>query len=340
MGGPLSKFSLDVLQRRVFPFARATDPDIILGAAFGEDVALTRVGAEILVSHMEPIVGAVGKIGWLAVHVACNDVAAAGVAPRWLLLLVLVPRLEDEELLGQIMQDASRAAQEVGASIIGGHTGCSAGLSRPLVAVTALGTASGREPVRTGGARVGDHVLVTKGIVLEGTAILAQDFADVARGLDLSEEDLEEGGRVMARVSVLPEALALAENGVTAMHNVTRGGILETLLEIAYLSAAGTEVEFSRLPIPPIVSRFAQVFEFDPLQMISSGTLVVTVPPERVAQVSVALDKLGTPFASVGRVTDGVGVHVLKDGTTTDYVGIRCEEDELARIWALYPRNG
>jgi hydrogenase expression/formation protein HypE len=336
----LSKFSLDVLQRRVFPFVWATDPDIILGAAFGEDVALTRVGEEILVSHVDPIVGAVGKLGWLAVHVACNDVATAAVAPRWLLLLVLVPRLEDEELLGQIMQDASRAAQEMGASIIGGHTGYSAGLSRPLVAVTALGSASGREPVRTGGAKVGDKVLVTKGIALEGTAILAQDFADVARGLGLSEVELEEGGRVMAKVSVLPEALALAENGVTAMHDVTRGGILETLLEIGHLSGVGVEVEFSRLPIPPIVSRFGQVFQFDPLQMISSGALVVTVPPERVARVSVALEELGTPFAFVGHVTDGAGVHVLKDGGTIQYTEIRCEEDELARIWALYPRNG
>jgi hydrogenase maturation factor len=236
----LSKFSLDVLQRRVFPFVRATDSDIILGAAFGEDVALTRVGGDILVSHVDPIVGAVGKIGWLAVHVACNDIAAAGVAPRWLLLLVLVPRLEDEELLGRIMQDASRASQEVGASIIGGHTGYSAGISRPLVAVTALGTASGREPVRTGGARVGDQVLVTKGIAL----------------------------------------------------------------------------------------------------VISSGTLVVTVPPERVAQVSAALEELGTPFAFVGHVTDGAGVRVLKDGGAIHHAEIRCEEDELARIWALYPRNG
>jgi len=74
--------------------------------------------------------------------------------------------------------------------------------------------------------------------------------------------------------------------------------------------------------------------------MISSGTLVVTVPPERVARVSTALKELGTPVAFVGRVIGGAGVHILKDGTTTHYVGIRCEEDELARIWALYPRNG
>ncbi len=335
----MSKFSLDVLQRQVFPFTRATDPDIILGAAFGEDVALTRVGGDILASHVDPIVGAVAEIGWLAVHVACNDVAAAGVAPRWLLLLVLVPRPEDEELLGEIMHDANRAAQEIGASIVGGHTGYSAGLSRPLVAVTALGTASGREPVRTGGARVGDHVLVTKGIALEGTAILAQDFADVAQRLGLSEVELEEGRRLMAGVSVLPEALLLAENGATAMHDVTRGGILETLLEIARLSAVGIEVTYSRLPIPPIVSRFSQAFQYDLLQMISSGTLAVTVPPERVVQVSAALEELNMPFAFVGRVTEGEGVHVFKDGGVVHYTEMRCEEDELARMWALYPRD-
>jgi hydrogenase expression/formation protein HypE len=335
----MSKFSLDVLEQRVFPYARAKDPDVILGAAFGEDVALTRVGEDILVSHVDPIVGAIGDIGWLAVHVACNDVAASGIQPRWLQLLVLVPRMEDVELLERIMQDASRAAKEVGASIIGGHTGYSAGLSRPLVAVTALGTASGEEPVLTGGARAGDRVLVTKGIALEGTAILAQDFADVAGRLGLSEEELAEGRSVMAEVSVMPEALVLAANGITAMHDVTRGGVLETLLEIANLSGVGIEVTFSALPIPDIVSRFAEAFAFDPLRMISSGTLAVTIPPERVEAVSEALEEMGTPFAFVGRATEGTGVRVHKDCETAHHTEIRCEEDELARLWALYPRD-
>ena len=337
----MSKFSLDVLQRRVFPFAQPDDdPDIILGAAFGEDVALTRVGGDILASHVDPIVGAIGDIGWLAVHVACNDVAASGIRPRWIQLLVLVPRMEEEDLLEKIMRDAGRAAEEIGVSIIGGHTGYSAGLSRPLVAVTALGTASGREPVLTRGAKIGDHVLVTKGIALEGTAILAHDFADVARKLGLSGEELEEGQRVMADISVMPEALVLASQGVTAMHDVTRGGILETLLEIACLSEVGIEVEFSRLPIPSIVSRFAQAFRFDPLRMISSGTLAATVPPERAEEVSTALEELGTPFAFVGRVIEGGGVHIIGDGKARHYVEICSEEDELARMWTLYPRDG
>ena len=246
----MSKFSLDVLQKRGFPFTQSNDSDVILGAAFGEDVALTRVGGDILVSHVDPIVGAIGDIGWLAVHVACNDVAAARMPPRWLLLLVLVPRLEDEELL-------------------------------------------------------------------------------------------EQGRRVMAEVSVLPEALVLADNGVTAMHDVTRGGgVLETLLEIAHLSGVSIELEFARLPIPFIVSRIAQAFQFDPLRMISSGTLAVTIPEARVTQVSKALKALGTPVAFVGRVVEGAGVHALKDGMVIQHAEIRCEEDELARMWAVYPRDG
>jgi hydrogenase expression/formation protein HypE len=204
--------------------------------------------------------------------------------------------------LEQIMRDANRAAEEVGASIIGGHTGYSAGLSRPLVAITALGKAEGRRPVLTGGAEVGDRVLITKGIAPEGTAILAQDFADVVRELGLSEEELEKGRGVMAKVSVVPEASVLAAEGVTAMHDVTRGGILETLLEIAHLSKVGIELESSQLPIPSIVSRFAEAFRLDPLRMISSGTLAVTVPPERVGDVSRVLEELSTPFAFVGRV--------------------------------------
>jgi hydrogenase expression/formation protein HypE len=335
----MSKFSLNDLERHVFPFVGTNDPDVILGSAFGEDVALTRIGDDVLVSHVDPIVGAISNIGWLAVHVACNDIATSGAPPRWILLLVLVPTKEDKRLLEQIMRDASRASDEIGVSIIGGHTGYSPGISRPLVAVTALGIAPDRKPVRTSGAQVGDHVLVTKGIALEGTAILAQDFADVAIGSGLNRQDLEEASKLMGEVSVVQEALVLAENGATAIHDATRGGVLEALLEIALLSNVGLSIDDSRVPILPVVSQFARAFQFDPLRMISSGTLAATVPPERISAVTDSLRKKGIPFADVGRVTDGTGVLLLRKNGNVYYRDIHCEEDELARMWALYPRN-
>ncbi len=335
----MSKFSLDVLNRHVFAYTGTRDPDVILGAVFGEDAALTRVGGDILASHLDPIVGAVEEIGWLAVHVTCNDIAATGIPPRWILPLVLVPRPEDEALLGEIMGDARRAADELGVSIIGGHTGYSAGLSRPLVAVTALGVAAGRKPVRTEGAKVGDTVVVTKAIALEGTAILAHDFADVARQLGLEDDALEEARALMDKISCVREALALADSGATSMHDVTRGGVLETLLEMAQLSGVMIEVDADLLPLPPVIERFAKAFEFDPLRMISSGTLAATIPPDAEAEVQSRLDKLGVPVAFVGTVREGGGVRVKSAAGETHYTESRCEEDELARLWLRYPRD-
>jgi hydrogenase expression/formation protein HypE len=336
----MSKFSLDVLNKCVYPYLETHDPDVILGAVFGEDTALTQVGGDILVSHLDPIVGAVKNIGWLAVHVACNDVATSGAPPRWILILVLVPRKNDEGLLEEVMRDVGRAAGETGVSIIGGHTGYSSNLSRPLVAVTALGTISGREPICTKGARVGDHILVAKGIALEGTAILAYDFADVARQLGLSEDDLDEARRLMKDVSVIPEALTLAEQGATAMHDVTRGGLLETLLEIAQRSEVGLRVDASCIPIHPVVSRFARAFRFEPLKMISSGTLVATIPPQFVQVAGQKLSEKHISFADVGQVIEGNGVEIITDGKIAHYHEIHCEDDELARIWELYPQIG
>lgn len=332
----MSKFSLEVLNRCVYPHFQTNDPDVLLGAVFGEDVALTKIGGDILASHVDPIVGAVQNIGWLAVHVACNDIATCGAPPRWILPLILVPSKDDEALLSEIMHDVSRASEEIGVTIIGGHTGYSANLSRPLVAVTALGTLANRQPVLTRGAKPGDRVLVTKGIALEGTGILASDFSQAAMKLGLTKQDLEEAKALMKDVSVIPEALILAGHGASSMHDVTRGGLLETLMEIALLSETGIKINFDSIPVHEIVDRFAKAFGYDPLKMISSGTLAATISPENLKNAKKELTEKGVSFADIGVVTEGNGVQILRGEDVIHYEEIRPEEDELARMWNEY----
>ena len=333
----MSKFPLDVLKRCVYPFFYNNDNDVIIGAEFGEGVALTKIGESVLVSHVDPIVGAVKDIGWLAVHVACNDIATSGTRPRWILTLVLVPNKEDEQLLKEIMKDIRRAADEIGVSVIGGHSGYSANLSRPLVSVTALGVLSNNQPpILTRGAHIGDHVFITKGIALEGTAILATDFKKTAQELGLSEQEIAQAKNILKEVSILTEALIFAECGVTAMHDVTRGGLLETLLEMAELSSLRIKVDALKIPISPIVTTFAQTFQFDPLKMISSGTLVATIPPDQIGKVQRRLTESGILFADIGNVVPGQGVAIYRGEQVTEYREIHCEEDELARMWEIY----
>jgi len=332
----MSKFSLEVLNQFVYPHFKTDDPDVIVGSTFGEDVALTRVGSDLLASHLDPIVGAVENIGWLAVHVACNDVATCGAPPRWIQLLVLIPDKEDKELLSHIMGDVAKAAEEVNVSIIGGHTGYSANLTRPLVAVTALGVLSDQQPVLTQGVRPGDRLLVTKGIALEGTAILAYDFAGTARKLGLDDDDLDDAKKLMNQISIVPEALILARQGASAMHDVTRGGLLETMLEMAVVSGVGFSVDYNSIPMPKVAVRFAEAFRYDPLRMISSGTLLAAMPPEQLDRASSALDQAGIRYAVVGEVVDGQGVTISRREEKTVYQSVRPEDDELARMWEEY----
>lgn len=339
----MSKFPLEVLKRHVYPYTvgKHHDPAVILGSSFGEDVAVTQLGGDLLLSHVDPIVGAVKGIGWLAVHVACNDIAASGIRPRWIQLLVMVPSPRHVDHVEQIMSDAARASESLGVTIIVGHTGYSDGLQRPLVAVTALAPAEGRRVVTTGGAKPGDRVYVTRGIGLEGTGILASDFAEDARSRGLGEEDLGGALKLLESVSVVPEALELADLGATAMHDVTRGGVLETFLEIGCCSGVCMDIDASALPVPLVVKRFAHVFGFDPLKMISSGTLAVTLPPQSAEEAEKRFEKGFCDLKQVGVVTEGEGVRLReKGGADRFFTEMACEEDELARMWEVLAPGG
>ncbi len=334
----MSKFPFEVLQECVYPYTRSKhhDPSVLMGSTFGEDVALTEVGGDILLSHVDPIVGAVSGIGWLAMHVACNDIACSGIRPRWAQILLLVPSREDHQLVKEIMSDAAKAAAEIEVTIVGGHTGYSSGISRPVVAVTAIAPAMKRRIVKTGGARPGDQVIITGGAGIEGTSILATDFREEGKFLGLTDNEIQEASKLAKEVSVVEGAMILADNGATAMHDVTRGGIVETTMEIARLSGLLMEIDADLVPSRPIVDRFAQAFSFDPLKMISSGSLVCTMPHENTEITLHALDKAGIPAARAGEAREGNGISITRKGQLSIETEIRCEEDELARMWTIH----
>ena len=194
----------------------------------------------------------------------------------------------------------------------------------------------GRKPVLTKGARPGDHILMTKGIALEGTAILAYDFSQTAMRLGLKDNDINEAKKLMKQVSVIPEAMIFGQQGATAMHDVTRGGILETLMEMASLADVGLEIDYGCMPQPKVAARFAEAFDFDPLKMISSGTLVASVPEDKLMGVKRALDQAGIVWADIGKVTSEKGVRIKFDSGVTKYQEVHPEEDELARMWTRY----
>ena len=337
----VGKIPGELLRKYVLKRLGSYRSDVVVGPREGVDVSVLSAGGDLVViAHSDPIVGALKKIGWLAVHIACNDVATSGAEPRWILPTILLPEKWSESMVDEITGDIDAAARELGVAVVGGHSGYAAGSSRPIVVVTALGLGKLGRVVTSAGARTGDSVYVTKGAGIEGTAILAADFRDVLAEKGVDEVLMKRAESFIDEISVVKEAVELAKTGaVTAMHDATRGGVAEALIELATASGKTIEVWEDKIPVRDETKAFAEALGFDPLWMISSGTLVFTTSKNRKGEAEEVLKRLGVSYAEIGEVKErGPRLIIHRDRGDEVLEKPQPEKDELARLWKLYPR--
>jgi hydrogenase maturation factor len=126
------------------------------------------------------------------------------------------------DLFGQITD----ACAALGIDLIGGHTEITLGIDRPVIAGAMLGEATAAEFVRGDDVAEGDAVLLTKGIAIEGTALLAREVPGALRDRGLSETMVARAVDLLFTpgISVVPDALALrAVTKPKLMHDPTEG---------------------------------------------------------------------------------------------------------------------
>ena len=325
----------------------ADDAAVDVGPAYGEDAAaIDLTGAEsTLVVAADPLSLAADSVGELAVHVACNDVAASGADPRWLTHTLFLPD-DDPDRRQTVAEQVDATARDLGVAIVGGHTEVLPSLERPLCSMTALGTTD--RFVSSGGADPGDRLLLTKGAGIEATAILATDFREECAEAGVSAATLDAAAGFLDEVSVVPDAAA-ARDAATAMHDPTEGGLLTALVETASASEAVLAVERDRVPVRPETEACCAALGVDPLATFGSGALLAAVPPERVAEATDALAAAGIAVGEIGEVRaagDGDGSDAAEGADTPDAAdakagtvlldGDRIEEpprDELYPFW-------
>jgi hydrogenase maturation factor len=336
----VGKLPPEILKKLVFSRVGVVDPAVIVGPSIGEDAAIIDIGdGKVLVAHVDPITGAVEFLGWLAVHIACNDVAVRGVRPRWLLPVLYLPENADLGLIDKITSQVDSAAKEVGAMVVGGHSEFTPGLTRPLISMTAIGITEKGRYVSTSGACVGDVVLMTKTVGVEGTAILSTDFRDALLRAGVPEAVIERGKEFLKMVSVLKEALILSDAGIpTSMHDPTEGGLIGGLVEIAYASSKTLEVWEGRVPIAEETSIMTKALGLDPLRLISSGVLIATVPQGRAEEAVKLLSQYGIKASVIGRVREYSGHYVVlhRGDGRVERIDELYVKDELISMWERY----
>lgn len=331
---PVGKLPPDLLAR-LLAQAPSRDPSVLLGPGIGLDCAVVEAGDRLLVLKSDPITFATAEIGWYAVQINANDIATTGATPRWFLATLLLPEGQTTAaLVEQISQQIYQACRALDIAMVGGHTEITHGLDRPILLGTLIGEVAPAQLVTPQGARPGDHLLLTKGVPIEATAILAREFPQRA-GQILSPAELRQAQAFLYRpgLSVLPEArLALEAGRVTAMHDPTEGGLASALWELAQASGHTLVIDPAAVPIPELSARLCRLFGLDPLATIASGALLLTVPAEDAPTIRQALVAANIPCADIGRVEQGaatVWCHTATGRITLPYP----ERDEIARMF-------
>jgi hydrogenase expression/formation protein HypE len=331
---PIGKLPAAVLRGLLRTYGPPASSRVVIGPRYGEDAAVVDLGAKYLVAKTDPITFTEEGIGWYAVHINANDIATMGARPRWFLATVLLPEgRATVQMARQIFREIVRTCNRLGIALCGGHTEVTFGLQRPIVVGQMLGEAKKTELVRKESQRAGDLVILTRGIALEGSAILARaKEAELCRKVGRAAVSRAKRRLFDPGISVLADArLAVRCGEIHAMHDPTEGGLLAGLAEIADAGGVGLRVWKDKIPVMPETLAFSRALGFDPLALIASGALLVVAAPGSVPRLLRAYSRRGIPASVIGEICPRrEGCRIVENGQV---VPLRApKRDEIARL--------
>lgn len=317
---PAGKVPPEILTRIIFRNLGAKREEVVVGPSQGLDGAVIEVGEKALVTSMDPITGALNRIGWLAVNINANDVATFGVQPAFFSSCLLLPENATEETVKTICRQIDIGAKELGMAVVGGHSETTPNLKFPIVVGCCMGVTEKGRYITARGAKPGNMLILTKTVGIEGTAILASD-----RHAQLEEKmgkaELKRAEEFFKHTSVVKEAtLAFQTGHVTAMHDPTEGGVAGGIHELADASSVGFRVYEERIPVAKETLEICRFLKIDPLQLIASGSLLIAVEKSHAGGVVRTLEKNKIAARVIGELTSSTAERRLirKDGIVED----------------------
>jgi hydrogenase expression/formation protein HypE len=299
----VGKLDSELLKKIIFNNIKFQREEVMVRPGIGEDCAVVDFGEYALVMSTDPITGAASEVGKLAVHINCNDIASNGIEPLGLMMTILAPIGTTEGQIDGIMKQASREAAKLGVEIIGGHTEITEAVNRIIISATAIGRQLKSDIVKNSGVKVGDKIIMTKTAGLEGTGIIAYDL-EGKLGSTFSREIIKKAQSMVDDISVVKEGIIAGEIGFSSMHDVTEGGILGAIWEICEASKVGCNIYNDRIPIAEETKAICGFLDIDPLRLISSGTMLITVSPNKEKQLIKGLYEGGIRASVIGEIVE------------------------------------
>jgi hydrogenase expression/formation protein HypE len=318
------------LLKKILSDLHSKNPDVILGPQVGIDAAVIRLTGRFLAVTSDPITLTGELSAYYCVQVNANDLAVMGAVPKFMTVVALLPPTRPETVKG-LARDLAKFARELGITLIGGHTEITLAVKTPILVATMFGPLIKRRPVSSAGARPEDVVIMTKSAALEAAAIIAREKSGLLKKKGWSPRQIGSIQKFLFKpgISIVPEAKLALTAGCTAMHDATEGGILTALWEIAEAAGVRIEIDLPKIPILPKTTKLCRLWKINPLRALSSGALLVTMPPKKAGKFLKTLNQAGIGATAIGIVRKGQPI--LIDSSSGQ--SFRPSEDEIVKIY-------
>lgn len=324
----IGKLPEPILIRSVLKQVKHRREEVLVGPAVGQDCAVVQVESdEVLVMSTDPITGTVKDLGSHSIHITANDLAASGAEPIGVMLTVMLPDTVEEPEVKKMMQEAEATCKKLNMEVLGGHTEITNVVRQPLISVTGVGKIKKSRVITTLQVQPEQDIVVTKWIGLEATTILAKEREEELRKR-FSAGIVDTAIGFDQFLSVVPESRIAMEHGVTAMHDITEGGVFGALWEMASGAGVGLEVDLKKIPIRQETVEICQYFDLNPYQIMSSGSMMIAADDGH--ELVRKLEKAGIHAAVVGRTNAG-NDRILRNGEDVRYLD-KPQPDELYKV--------
>jgi HAD superfamily hydrolase (TIGR01509 family) len=335
MGIPLDQGKLpnDMLENFLCHF-EVEDPTLLIRPGVGEDIAAADISQEeVLILKSDPITFATDAIGKYAVAVNANDLATAGATPRWFITTLLFPVGTTGSKIWHVMKELNDVSQKFDITLCGGHTEITDAVTRPIVVGSLAGTVAKDKLIDKCNLRQGDKVLITKSVAVEGTAIIAREFEKDLSAKGFKDIEITACKQFIEHISIVEEAgIACETGGVSAMHDVTEGGLATAVTELSIAGQHRIRIDMQNIPVFAQTQRLCQAFGLSPLGLIGSGSLLICCRPEKKEPLLQAIRNAGISANCIGEVMEkGQGVVAWKNSSPVKWPHFKV--DELARLF-------
>lgn len=319
-----------------------TRQEVAVGAQFGVDVSVIDLPAGKAMALTSDPLSLIPSLGleesaWLSVQLMANDMATTGFAPMYAQFVLNLPAAFSKSDFKIYWEYIHRFCSDIGIAITGGHTGFIEGQNSTIAGGGTFITVAPKSKILvSASAKPGDSILVTKQCAVSSTAILALSFPETIKNR-VGTEIYRQACGLFYRTSSLEDALvAVGENNehddVTAMHDVTEGGVLGAVYELAVASGNGAIIYNDKLPVSEIQSAVCDVFSLDPRYCIGAGSMIITCKKGTACKVIGRLAEKGISCVEAGQITEAErGITLIENDRKIDL-----EYKEEDPYWAAF----